>query len=90
MTNSEEHSIGKKARYTLIAIWAHVLFLLWLILVSGISIKLKVSAFAFTIAITYLQLVLVQDYYFLKKHINNKNFRQDVRLINSKKGQKNA
>lgn len=74
--------IGPKMKICFVVIWAHQLFLTWLV-ISTYSIPLKLQAFCLTatIVIIYLQLVLMQDYFYLKTHHNNTNFRKDIRLI---------
>lgn len=74
--------IGPKMKLCFILIWAHLLFLTWLVLAtSKVSIKLQAICLLFTIVSVYLQLVLMQDYFYLKTHHSNTQFRRDVRLI---------
>lgn len=74
--------IGPKMKACFILIWAHLLFLTWLVLAtSRVSLKLQAVCLLATIVSVYLQLVLMQDYFYLKTHHSNTQFRKDVRLI---------
>ena len=74
--------IGPKMKTCFIVIWAHTLFLTWLVLdVTGISLKLQAFCLAFTMIVIYLHLLLMQDYFYLKTHKNCANFRKDIKLI---------
>lgn len=74
--------IGPKMKFCFVLIWAHQLFLTWLVLItSDISLKLQAFCLCITIFIIYLQLVLMQDYFYLKTHHSNSMFRKDIRLI---------
>lgn len=74
--------IGPKMKTCFILIWAHLLFLTWLVLAtSRVSLKVQAACLLATIIIVYLQLVLMQDYFYLKTHHSNIHFRKDIRLI---------
>lgn len=82
--NSEPQNdyIGPKMKTCFILIWAHQLFLTWLVLAtSDIALKYQAVCLLATIIIIYLQLVLMQDYFYLKTHQSNSHFRKDIRII---------
>lgn len=82
LTESQNEYIGPKMKFCFVLIWAHQLFLTWLVLAtSEVSLKLQAICLSVTIIIIYLQLVLMQDYFYLKTHQHNSHFRKDVRLI---------
>lgn len=75
-----EH-IGPRIKICFIIVWGHLLYLTWLMLVSGIHPLVQAFSLMITIISVYLQIVLMQDYFYLKTHSNNKEFRKDVRII---------
>lgn len=58
--------INSKSKASLAIIWAHILFLTWVILKSDIAIMMKVICLLLTMIVVYLQLVLIQKYHILK------------------------
>lgn len=81
--NKKESSlyIGPKMKVCFVLIWAFQLFLTWLILESNISIFIQAIVLIASIIIIYIQLVLMQDYFYVKKHSEQGKFRRDVRIL---------
>lgn len=77
----KKSSENRKIKNCVIAIWSHLLFITWVILKSKLSIYIQVSALTLLFISMYLQLVLIQDYLYIKKHTKNENLRQDIRVI---------
>lgn len=73
--------IGPRVKICFIAVWGHLLYLTWLMIVSGMHPICQALSLIFTIVSIYLQIVLMQDYFYLKTHSNNKDFRKDVRIF---------
>lgn len=80
-TNSDNAHIGPKIKGCFLFIWAHLLFLTWLVLKSNMPIIILLAALCITVISIYLHVVLMQDYFFLKTHANCKDFRKDIRLL---------
>lgn len=84
MKNKER--IGKKVKWSLLVIWGHLSFLTWTILISNVRSVYQVLCLALTIVVAYLQIIIMQDYYYLKIEFEDrKTLRQDVRFVNKLK-----
>ena len=57
---------NNKSKLALLAIWAHILFLTWVILRSNVCVEIKLACLIITMIVTYLQLALIQEYHILK------------------------
>lgn len=77
----KEPSEHQKIKNCVIAIWGHLLFITWIILRSKMTLYVQVSALTLLFISMYLQLVLIQDYLYLKKHTKNEDLRRDIRVI---------
>lgn len=77
----KEPSEHRKIKNCVIAIWGHLLFVTWIILHSKMALYIQVSALTLLFISMYLQLVLIQDYLYLKKHTKNEDLRRDIRVI---------
>lgn len=83
MTNKKQRQPinNKKIKDCVLAIWGHLLFVTWVILRGKITIYIQASSLLLLFVSIYLQLVLIQDYLFIKKHTQNEDFRQDIRVL---------
>lgn len=73
--------IGPRIKTCLLIIWGHLMYLTWLMIVTGIHPICQAISLLLTIIAIYLQIVILQDYFYLKTHSNNKDFRKDVRIF---------
>lgn len=76
-----DQQIGIKTKVSVIFIFGYIVFLTWLIIISNFSLKVQFICFLITIITSYILLVLIQDYFYLKSHKICSNFRKDINLI---------
>ena len=97
MKQSKHHDktnvVGPKTKACLLITWAHLLAMTWLILNKQTShVWLQATCLLLTIVVFYLQVVLIQDYYFIKfRHrcLKCSKYRHDVRLLEPLKLKRN-
>lgn len=73
--------IGPRIKFCFIVVWGHLMYLTWLMLTLGAHPVCQALSLALTIVSIYLQVVLMADYFYLKTHVNNKEFQKDVTII---------
>ena len=81
----EEHITGPKTKGCLLLTWAYLLFLTWLV-ISRPNENLVLQSFCLlsTIVVIYLQILLIQDYYFIKSKSRCQKcvkYRKDIRIV---------
>lgn len=73
--------IGPKAKFCLFASLGYMLFLTYTVLTLHKNILIQAICLLSTIFIFYLQLLLIQDYYYLRLHSKSVRSRKDIRLL---------
>lgn len=73
--------IGPKIKLCLILTWAWLLFLTYTVLALHKNLGIQLICLVLTMIAFYIQLLLIQDYYYLRLHSNSVRCRKDIRLL---------
>ena len=76
-----DSQIGPKTKGSLLFIFFHLMTVTYILLVSNGNAKLQLIVLLMTIISCYLLLIVTQDYFYLKSHLDCKKFRKDIRLV---------
>ena len=71
----------KRFKGCIIVIWAQMLFATWVILKSQIAAVTQASSLLFLFISMYLQLIIIQDYLYMKCNTKNEKLRRNLRII---------
>lgn len=57
------------------------MLLTWIMLIAKVPVIAQIVGLIMTFIAIYLHLIVIQDYFYLKTHENNRKLRKDVRII---------
>ena len=79
--NIKSSHIGPKMKICIVITWCHLLFLTWIMLNTKMHLSIQIASFITTIIVIYCQLLLMQDYFYLKSHKRMVDLKKDIKLL---------
>ena len=73
--------VGPKAKGCIFFTQGYMLILTYVVLTLHKNIIIQAVCLALTIFVFYIQLLLIQDYYYLRLHSKSVRSRKDIRLL---------
>ena len=80
-TKEHKSIIGPKTKGCLLFTHGYMLFLTYVVLTLHKNVVIQASCLFMTMIALYVQLLLIQDYYFIRLHSRSLRSRKDIRLL---------